>query len=102
MRRASQLLAEYVEEPEVIEDIKVYEAKLEDEFTISRDDDGAYVIHGKGLEKLVAMTNFDNDEGVRRFQQIWKRLNVEAALKEKGIQDGNTVRIRHMEFEFRA
>lgn len=104
MQRASQLLATYVEEPEVADDktVKVYEAKPEQEISITRDDDGAFVVHGKALEKLVAMTNFDNEEALRRFQQIWRKLEVEAALKERGIQEGDTVRISDMEFEYKA
>jgi len=101
MQRVSQLLAEYVEEPEADAGVKVYEAKPETEFTISRDDDGAFVVQGKGIEKLVAMTNFDNDEAVRRFQVIWRRMGIEEALKDRGIQEGDTVRIRDMEFEFK-
>lgn len=101
MQRAAQLLEEYVEEPEFTEDTVVYEAKDEAEFTIERDDDGAFVIVGKGIEKLVAMTNFDNEEAVRRFQKIWRKLEIEAALRERGIEEGDTVRIREMEFEFR-
>lgn len=103
MQRASQLLAEYAAEPEENIAAKVvYEAKPEEEFTISRDDDGAYVIRGKEIEKIVAMTNFDNDEGVRRFQLAWRRIGIEDALRERGIKEGDTVRIRHMEFEYRA
>ncbi|WP_425060637.1 GTPase Obg [Sporomusa carbonis] len=101
MQRAAQLLAEYVEEPEEIEEAKVYEAKPEDEFSIRRDDDGAYIVEGEGIEKLVAMTRFGDDEGVRRFQAIWRRLGIEEELRVRGIQEGDTVRIRDMEFEFR-
>lgn len=99
--RAAQLLAEYVEEPESEEEIKVYEATPAEDFTITRDDDGAFVVNGKDIEKLVAMTNFNNDEGVRRFQLIWRKMGIESALKERGIKEGDTVRIRDMEFEFR-
>lgn len=103
MQRAAQLLAEYVEEPELRLDVPVvYEAKPEEEYTISRDDDGAYVIEGKEIEKIVAMINFDNDEGVRRFQLAWRRLGIEDALRERGIKEGDTVRIRHMEFEYKV
>ena len=101
MQRAAQLLAEYVEEPEDIEEAKVYEAKPEDEFTITRDDDGAFIVEGQGIEKLVAMTRFGDEEGVRRFQAIWRKLGIDAALRSRGIREGNTVRIRDMEFEFR-
>ncbi|QJW46449.1 GTPase ObgE [bacterium BFN5] len=101
MQRVSQLLDEYVEEPEVEEHTKIYEAKPDDEVTISREDDGTYVVSGKGIEKLVAMTNFDNDEAVQRFQAIWRRMGIEEALKERGVQEGDSVRIRDMVFEFK-
>ena len=101
MQVASKLLLEYVEEPEETDDTIIYEAKPEVEFTITRDMDGAYLVCGKGIEKLVAMTNFDNEEGLRRFQQVFRRRGIEDALKEKGIKEGDTVRIGAMEFEFR-
>lgn len=101
MQRAAQLLAEYREEPEAAEEVKVYTAQPEEPFTIRRDDDGAFVVEGKNIERLIAMTNFANDEAVRRFQQIWRKLGIDDALRERGIQEGDTVRIRGVEFEFR-
>ncbi|WP_378953165.1 GTPase ObgE [Pelosinus sp. sgz500959] len=101
MQVSSQLLLEYVEPPEETDDTIVYEAKPEVEFTIGRDMDGAYLVRGKGIEKLVAMTNFDNEEGLRRFQQVFRKRGMEDALKENGIKEGDTVRIGEMEFEFR-
>lgn len=101
MQRVSQLLSEHVEEPEAEENTKVYVARQDEQFAISRDDDGAFVVKGKGIEKLVAMTNFDNDEAVQRFQAIWRRMEIEAALKERGVQPGDTVRIRDVAFEFK-
>jgi len=101
MERAWKMLAEYVEEPEATEDVVVYEPTPNEEYNIRRDDDGAYVVEGKNLEKLVAMTNFDDDEGLRRFQNIWRKQGIDDALKERGIKEGDTVRIKDMEFEFR-
>ncbi|MBP2662787.1 MAG: obg [Firmicutes bacterium] len=101
MQRAAQLLAVYVEEPEEIEEAKIYEAKPEDTFSVRRDEDGAFVVEGAGIEKLVAMTRFDEEEGVLRFQKIWRRIGIDAELRARGIQEGDTVRIRDMEFEFR-
>jgi GTP-binding protein len=99
--RAVALLAEYKDEPAPAVDTVVYTAKPEEPFTIRRDDDGAYVVEGKEIEKLVAMTNFANDEALRRFQLAWRRLGIDADLKERGIQEGDTVRIRGAEFEFK-
>ena len=101
MQRAAQLLADYVEEPEEIEEAKVYEAKPEDTFSVRRDEDGAFVVEGAGIEKLVAMTRFGDEEGVLRFQAIWKRIGIDEELRARGIKQGDTVRIRDMEFEFR-
>lgn len=102
LNRAAQMIDEYQEEPVAVDEVKVYEAKPAEEFVIKRDDDGAFVVQGKDIEKLVAMINFDNDEGLRRFQLIWRRLGIEEALKARGIKDGDVVRIRDMEFEFRS
>jgi GTP-binding protein len=101
MRRASQLLAEFVEEPEETAETIVYRADAAEQFVIKRDDDGAYVVEGKEIEKLVAMTHFDNDEALRRFQLAWRRMGIDDALRGRGIQEGDTVRIRGLEFEFK-
>ena len=96
-------LDNYVEEPETAEDVKVYRTDEddEDEVSITRNDSGDFVVSGKALEKLVAMTNFGNDEAVRRFQYIWRLKNIDERLRERGIQEGMTVHIGEMEFEYR-
>ncbi len=104
LQKTVELLDNYVEEPEQTEEEKVYDAdKMEDpdKITITRNDRGDFIVHGKALEKLVAMTNFGNDEALRRFQYIWRMKGLDARLKKRGIQEGNTVRIGEMEFEFR-
>lgn len=58
-------------------------------------------MHGKAIEKLVIMTNFNNDEAVRRFQYIWRIKGIDEKLKERGIKEGQTVHIGEMEFEYR-
>ena len=99
--RVSQVLDEYVPEPEAVEEVKVYEAKEDDDITISRDETGDFVITSKSLEKLVAMTNFANDEALRRFQYIWRLKGIEQLLKSHGVKEGNTVHIGEMEFEYK-
>ena len=102
MELVAKMVDEYVEEPEAVDDVKVYEAKEADEIKISRDMKGDFVVSGKALEKLVAMTNFSNDEALRRFQYIWRLKGIDAKLKDKGIKEGDTVHIGDMEFEFRT
>jgi GTP-binding protein len=101
MERVGLLVIQHQEDEADLEDMVIFEAKPEDEFSVSREDDGAYVVSGKGIEKLVAMTNFANDEGLHRFQLIWRRLGIDLVLRERGITEGDTVRIRGLEFEFK-
>lgn len=76
-----------------------FEEKEED-FTITRDSDGAYVVSGEKIERLFKMTDFSRDESVRRFARQMRGLGVDDALREKGAKDGDTVRILDFEFEF--
>lgn len=101
MWRAFNVLGTAPAAPDPAEEMRAFQdSKDADEVIIKRDDDGAYVVENKQLERLVAMTNFDDDEGVRRFQRIWRNKGIDENLKARGIQEGDTVRIRGMEFTF--
>lgn len=100
----AKALDRYVEEPEQTDGIKVYDADKDEDperITITRNDRGDFIVSGKALEKLVAMTNFGNDEALRRFQYIWRMKGIDSRLKKRGIKEGDTVHIGAMEFEFR-
>lgn len=102
MNYVGSWLDEYVEEVEPVEEIKVFDMnEQEDPIIIKRNDAGDYIVINKNIEKIVAMTNFDNDEGLRRFQYIWRMKNVDSLLKEKGIKEGMTVHIGAMEFTWK-
>ena len=96
-------LDNYVPEPEEEETEQVYDENGEDpeKVTITRNDAADFIVHGKAIEKLVAMTNFNNDEAVRRFQYIWRIKGIDEKLKARGIKEGQTVHIGDMEFEYR-
>ena len=100
----AKALDRYVEEPEKTDGIKIYDADKDEDperITITRTDRGDFIVGGKALEKLVAMTNFGNDEALRRFQYIWRMKGIDSRLKKRGIKEGDTVHIGAMEFEFR-
>lgn len=69
-------------------------------FTISRDDDGTWVLSGAKLERLFAMTNLDHEESQMRFARQLRGMGVDEALRERGIQSGDLVRIEDFVFEF--
>lgn len=98
-----EFLEDYQEELEQDDSVKVYDAdKAEDpdKITISRNDAGDFIVSGKTLEKLVLMTNFNDDEGLRRFQYIWRIKGLDKKLRDRGIKEGMTVHIADMTFEY--
>ena len=99
LERVWKMLEEYVEEPEENAEEVVYKAEDKPDFVVTRDGN-AFVITGPRIENLVAMTNFDDDQSLRRFQRIWRYMELDKLLQEKGIIEGNTVRIGEMEFEY--
>lgn len=63
-----------------------------------RKEDGVFVISGERIERLAAMTDFDSDEGLGRFERILAKMGVEKKLREMGAAQGDTVRIAEFEF----
>jgi len=100
--RAAKLLTELPDTP-LIEETAVFTpdpVEGDDErISISRDND-VFTIAGKRLEKLVAMTDFNNEDGVKRFQRIFRLWGHEEDLKNAGAKNGDTIKIRDLEFTF--
>ena len=100
IERAYYYVENYEPEPEASDDAVVYEAKEDVEFVITRGDDASFTITGKRIERLVAMTNFSDDQSVRRFQKIWRYMELDDRLREKGCQEGDEVHIGEQTFTF--
>ncbi len=56
-------------------------------------EDGAFRVSGRRIERLVAQTNFDNEESAERFQRELVRTGIDGALRKAGIRPGDAVRI---------
>lgn len=74
--------------------------KEEAPFVITRDSDGVFNVSGPKVELLFKMTNFNHDEAIRRFARQLRGMGVDDALREKGVTEGDTVRIMDFEFEY--
>lgn len=91
--------------PVVIHDVitdekKVYTLEKEDQFTIKRDDSGAFEITGTWAKVTMESTNFDDPDSLSYFQRSMISAGVIDALREAGIKEGDTVRIGDLEFDF--
>lgn len=101
---AAQLLELRVEDAER----KVAEAALgpaagpvlrpepEDAFTVVPEIDG-YRVRGRRVERMVAMTNPDSDEGMDRLEKQLRKMGVLEALEQAGVAPGDIVHFGKME-----
>ncbi len=99
INRVYQVISEIPETKEFSGEVAVTRFKEEAPFQITRDGDD-FVITGERIEKLVAMTDFNNEEALPRFQQIIEKMGLNKALREEGVENGDIVRIRDLEFEY--
>jgi len=70
------------------------------QWTAAKDEAGVWVIQGKALERMIAMTDLDNSFAVRRMQKSLERIGLNRRLKELGVVDGDTVRVGAAEFNY--
>jgi len=98
--RVAEMLKALPRKEIALPEAKVLRPREEEAFTIVRED-GAWRVRGAKVERLAAMTNWDLDEAVQRFHRIITRMGVTMALREAGVQIGDTVRIGKVELEWR-
>ncbi len=65
-----------------------------------RVDDKTFEVVGRGIERMVAMTDLTNEYALRRLQRSLDKIGITRKLKALGAKDGDTVRIRDIEFDY--
>ena len=68
----------------------------DDAFTVTKEK-GVYVVRGKRVERLVSMTDLENEEGMDRLQVTMAKMGVTKALEEAGVKVGDVVRFGKVE-----
>lgn len=59
-----------------------------------------YSVQGDVILKIIESTNFDDYESLQFFQNALRTNGIIAALVEAGIEEGDTVKLYDIEFEF--
>ncbi|CAM5389436.1 GTP-binding protein OS=Lysinibacillus sphaericus (strain C3-41) OX=444177 GN=Bsph_3945 PE=4 SV=1 [Lysinibacillus sphaericus] len=60
-----------------------------------------FIISGYSIERLFKMVlTLRREDGIRRFARQLRGMGVDEALRERGAQNGDTVRLQEFEFEF--
>ena len=85
-------------EPEIIAAEELLE-KDSNSFTITVNDD-VYYVDAPFLVKVLNRVDMDDYESLQYFQSVLIKSGIIDALREKGINEGDTVNIYDFEFEF--
>jgi GTP-binding protein len=101
LRAALKKLDETAPEPlSTIEELPIIRPREDEEaFEILREQH-VFRLRGKKVERVVAMTNFDQEEAIQRLHRIFQAMGVTRALQNAGIHEGDVVRIGQVELEW--
>jgi GTP-binding protein len=97
--KAAEALANLPDEIEVPQ-IPVYRMEADPEAFSIREDDQGWRVSGEAIERAAAMTYWEYDQSVRRFQRILQSLGIDAQLRSLGVEEGDTVLIGEFELEW--
>ena len=77
----------------------MYELKDEEQFTVIKEDD-MYIVSGRVIDRILGRVNMADNESLYYFQKCLDELGVNKALKEAGVQEGDTVKVVDWELEW--
>ena len=66
----------------------------------SEDEEGVYIVEGPRIERMIGYTNLESEKGFDFFQKFLKTNGILDELEELGIQEGDTVRMYYLEFDY--
>lgn len=90
------------------DEITIYESEFDpalrffddEPFTVELNEDGEYVVEGPRIEKMLGYTNIDSEKGFLFFQRFLKEQGILKQLEELEIQEGDTVRMYGLMFDY--
>jgi GTP-binding protein len=81
------------------EELRVVKVEEEEPYQVELQGD-IWEVYGPEIERLLHKIDIAYEDNMERFLLILRKMGVEDTLREKGAQDGDTVRINGWEFEF--
>jgi len=99
LQRVVDLLDSLPRQEPLSEEARIFRLEEEEPFSIAQEEDG-WRVQGPEIERVVAMTNWEYDEAVMRFQRVLEAMGISAALEKAGVEVGDTVRIGDIELEW--
>lgn len=100
----NDLLGQIDEEPVIFEQEyfpEIANAYGNEPYTVSYDEvEKEYVIEGPRIEKMLGYTNLESEKGFAFFQRFLKDNGILEELEKLGIQEGDTVRMYGLSFDY--
>lgn len=97
----NELLKTVDQAPVIFEKEFEYQYQAENlPYTVEKNEDGVYVVEGPKIEKMLGYTNLDSEKGFQFFQKFLKDSGILAELEEAGIEEGDTVRMYGLKFDY--
>ena len=62
--------------------------------------DNMYVVEGPRIERMLGYTNLDSEKGFQFFQKFLKTSGILEELERLGIEEGDTVRMYDLQFDY--
>ena len=66
----------------------------------SEEKENTYVVEGPKIERMLGYTNLDSEKGFQFFQNFLKTTGILDELEAAGIQEGDTVRMYGLKFDY--
>jgi len=83
-----------------IDDRVVYTLEEEEEQFKVEIIDGEYIVTGPACERLMGRVNIGDNESYSYMEKMLKKIGIEQELRNKGVKEGDTVKILDWEFEW--
>lgn len=94
----SKIEEETVEfEPEMYLDMQ---DEVDEPVLVSKVEEGVFQIEGPRIDRLLGYTNLESEKGFDFFQKFMKENDVLTQLEALGIEEGDTVRVNDLEFDY--
>jgi len=101
--KVNNMLAQLDDEPIIFEQEYFPELMIagDEPYTVTYDEvEDEYVVEGPRIEKMLGYTNIDSEKGFTFFQNFLKDNGILEELEKLGIQEGDTVRMYGLAFDY--
>ncbi len=99
-QRVFELRSAAAQDTTSFEQVWTHDRRRMREYSVKNLGGGVFQVEGRGIERMVIQTEWENEEAVAFLQKRLVKAGVESALIDAGARDGDEIRILGRSFEF--